>query len=70
MTRFLSAGDHFSPTQGCIIVNIKIRANNVFYLEMHRLSFSWPITISDFFGKCDLAIPFFADSDFLSKNYN
>ncbi len=37
-------------------------------LEMHRLQFSWPIPI--FFCKCDLPIPFFADSDFLSKNYN
>ncbi len=25
---------------------------------------------SDFFWKCDLPIPIFADSDFLSKNYD
>ncbi len=40
-----------------------------FILEMHRLQFSWPIPISDFW-KCDLPIPIFADSDFLYKNYN
>ncbi len=34
------------------------------------MQFSWPIQISDFFFKCDLPVPIFADSDFLSKNYN
>ncbi len=37
---------------------------------MHRLQFSWPIQISDFLWRCGLPIPIFADSDFLSKNYN